>query len=58
MINIDTSNVKILLLVAEEIRDTTGQLWLKIYGEDLYLPELIEKLKMIQEHKIDYDKCN
>lgn len=50
MIKINKENSKALLLAAQEIFDTTGQLWVTIDGDEIYIPELIKQLKQLHKH--------
>lgn len=48
MININTENSAAIISAAQEIMDTTGQLWVTLGDEEYYIPELIEQLKKLQ----------
>lgn len=51
MIKINEENSISVMQAAQEIIETTGQLWVIINNESIYIPELIEQLKSY--HKSD-----
>ncbi len=50
--NINSENSSAIILAAQEIMDTTGQLWVTVGDDEVYIPELIEQLKLLQKHNI------
>lgn len=50
--NITLENSSAIILAAQEIMDTTGQLWVTIGGDEVYIPELIEQLRLLEKHNI------
>jgi hypothetical protein len=43
MIKLNTENSAAIMLAAQEIMDS-GQLWVTLDGEEIYIPELIKEL--------------
>ena len=50
MKNINTENGMTIMLVAQEILETTGQLWITLGDEEYYIPELIVQLKTLLKY--------
>jgi hypothetical protein len=46
--NINIDNSKAIFLAAQEIMETTGQLWVNFGGEDIYIPELLAQIEKLQ----------
>lgn len=49
MIKLNIQNSAAIILAAQEIMDTTGQLWVTLGDDEYYIPELIEQLKSLDE---------
>lgn len=48
---IDIEKSAAIILAAEEIIDTTGQLWVTLGDDEYYMPELIRELKELANYK-------
>lgn len=53
MININVENRVAIIMAAQEIMDTTGQLWVTIGDDDVYIPELINELQELLKKETD-----
>lgn len=50
MINLNEENSTAVILAAQEIIDTTGQLWVTLGDDEYYIPELIAQLIQLLNH--------
>ena len=49
MIKLNVENSAAIISAAQEIMDTTGQLWVTLGDDTYYIPELIQQLQTLAE---------
>ncbi len=49
MIKLNVENSSAIISAAQEIMDTTGQLWVTLGDDTYYIPELIQQLQTLAE---------